>query len=153
MSLKETRFEKRLKSLKSQTKISLIYDDIGRSFERQRLKILAYNRANLLRGKDVAGDDIEPPYTRRTRILKRRKAQPFDRVTLRDTGRFHRSMNFKVSKKSVLFFSKDKVYRKYLEKKYRKDNALLGINKDQIKLVLKIAINDTRIRLKQGIGA
>jgi hypothetical protein len=37
------------------------------------------------------GTDIEPPYTPFTVRLKGFKGQPTDRVTLRDTGDFHRS--------------------------------------------------------------
>jgi len=41
---------------------------------------------------DGGDGPIEPPYTPLTRTIKARKGQPFNRVTLKDTGDFYRSI-------------------------------------------------------------
>ncbi len=47
-----------------------------------------------VRGLD--GEDITPPYTFVTVKIKTAKGQPTDRVTLRDTGDFHKSFHVRV---------------------------------------------------------
>ena len=42
-------------------------------------------------GQDATGQAITPPYRPFTVMMKRQKGQPTDRVTLKDTGAFHRS--------------------------------------------------------------
>lgn len=56
-------------------------------------EIIALNTEEQLfaRGVDATGNPITPPYTPYTVELKKEKGQPYDRVTLRDTGDFHRS--------------------------------------------------------------
>ena len=44
------------------------------------------------RGVDVRGQPLTPPYTARTKVIKARKGQPINRVTLRDTGELHKSI-------------------------------------------------------------
>lgn len=46
-------------------------------------------RDQLNEGVDHQNRPITPGYTLATRIIKRRKGQPADRVTWRDTGRLH----------------------------------------------------------------
>jgi len=48
--------------------------------------------SQLYSGTTKKGDDIKPSYALSTKIIKRRKGQPTDRVTLRDTGDFYNSL-------------------------------------------------------------
>ncbi len=43
------------------------------------------------KGVDVRGRPLTPPYSPRTKVLKAKKGQPTNRVTLRDTGKMHES--------------------------------------------------------------
>jgi len=58
-------------------------------------KIAELNTAKQLEvGLTAKGQPVRPAYADSTKRYKRRKGQPVDRVTLRDTGRFHNT--FKV---------------------------------------------------------
>jgi hypothetical protein len=46
----------------------------------------------MFEGKRADGTSIEPPYSEVTRMIKRAKGQPVNRVTLKDEGDFHRSI-------------------------------------------------------------
>ena len=48
--------------------------------------------SQLYSGTTKTGNDIKPSYALSTKIIKRRKGQPTDRVTLRDTGDFYNSL-------------------------------------------------------------
>jgi len=48
-------------------------------------------RAQLMAGKDAEGQEITPEYRESTKAIKRRKGQPTDRVTLKDTGKFYKA--------------------------------------------------------------
>jgi hypothetical protein len=48
-------------------------------------------RGQLLEGKDAGGQEIQPEYKPITKRIKARKGQPTDRVTLKDTGKFHKA--------------------------------------------------------------
>ena len=50
-------------------------------------------------GKKGDGSDITPKYTPFTKFLKKQKGQPTDRVTLKDTGKFHKSQKVKFTNK------------------------------------------------------
>jgi len=48
-------------------------------------------RAQLMAGKDAEGQEITPEYRPSTKAIKRRKGQPTDKVTLKDTGKFYKA--------------------------------------------------------------
>ena len=69
--------------------------------------ILDANRDQLFAGKDKQGKEIIPEYTPTTISIKKEKGQPTDRVTLKDTGEWHRSLFMKTeSNKIPLKFGK-----------------------------------------------
>lgn len=51
--------------------------------------IVEQQKAQLYSGKRIDGAFIRPPYAPTTIVQKIRKGQPFDRVTLKDTGDFY----------------------------------------------------------------
>lgn len=53
--------------------------------------LLRLNKEQLNQGIKSDGEEIYPPYTPFTVSVKRANNQPFDRVTLKDTGAFQRS--------------------------------------------------------------
>lgn len=58
-------------------------------------------------GKDADGNDLRPFYTRYTQEIKEAKGQPYDRVTLKDTGAFYAAMYAEADGDSVIFGSTD----------------------------------------------
>lgn len=51
--------------------------------------LVEWQKEQLWSGKTSTGAFIRPPYRPLTKIIKRRKGQPTDRVTLKDTGDFY----------------------------------------------------------------
>ena len=80
----------------------------------------------LYEGKDSNNKDIKPSYALSTKIVKRKKQQPTDRVTLKDTGDLYKSIKVD-AKTNELIISANVAYFKYLVTHY-KSNKLLGLN-------------------------
>lgn len=75
----------------------------------EELLIEAMNREDQMYQKGIRadGNDIRPKYTAFTKVIKRQKGQPTNRVTLRDTGDFHRSIGVKWEKKQFRLIAGD----------------------------------------------
>lgn len=80
---------------------------------------------------------ILPMYSRRTIQRKKKKGQPYDRVTLRDTGRFHKSLRVHYTADGFYVFSPSGSvkYLKYIEARYGKD--IYDLQRDNLKMVLR----------------
>lgn len=82
------------------------------------------------------------PYTSKTIKVKQKKGQPYDRVTLRDTGEFHGSLHVEFDDKGFYVTSTDDK-AKYLLARYGKtifrltDENLTTLLRDYIKPSLK----------------
>ena len=59
----------------------------------------------LYSGTTNKGDDIKPFYADSTIKRKRRKGQPFDRVTLKDTGDFYDSLNLIIGNNAMFILA------------------------------------------------
>lgn len=77
-------------------------------------------------GKKKTGGKITPGYRPRTKTLKKKKGQPIDRVTLKDTGAFYDEMILSVRSNTYTITSINKV-SEYLTEKY--GEAIWGLNK------------------------
>lgn len=86
----------------------------------------------LFQGKDANGDEVGPPYTAFTVRLKRKKGQPFDRVTTRDTGDFHKSFFLKFGPSHFEIDATDSK-KGQLIRKYGKD--IIGLTDENIDFV------------------
>lgn len=88
---------------------TLISDIVARNESR----IVALNTEDQLekRGVNSLGISISSyaPYAPKTVYLKRKKGQPWDRVTLRDTGRFHSTFQLKIDQSGFSIISDDKL--------------------------------------------
>lgn len=75
------------------------------------------NLEQLFQGKDSSGKEITPEYTPFTKMIKRAKGQPSDRVTLKDEGDFYQSWKLLADKFPVMFDASDlkapKLFEKY----------------------------------------
>lgn len=91
--------------------------------------ILGLNRDQLFSGKDANGDEILPPYAESTVKRKRRKGSPYDRVTLKDEGEYHQSLEIDFGPDSFLIGSNDSKAI-YLERRYGK--SVYGLNAQSI---------------------
>lgn len=83
----------------------------------------------LMKGLDATGQPIEPAYSPFTVKIKRMKGQPADRVTLKDTGDFHRSVFVAGGGKSFAIGATDAKLAK-LKRKY--GNDILGLTKKSL---------------------
>lgn len=93
------------------------------------------NLGQLLQGIDSRGKQILPLYAPYTVQKKIAKGQPYNRVTLRDTGDFYESVYVEIFKNSFELEATD-VKTKSLKLKYGK--SILGLTDENIKQVAKI---------------
>lgn len=82
------------------------------------------------KSEDRLGIKIHPKYTDFTISIKLSKGQPTDRVTLKDTGAFYRSINV-VANSNQLIIETSIEYARKLVEKYGKD--ILGIQDMEMK--------------------
>lgn len=80
-------------------------------------EIITLNQDQLFAGETADGKEISPQYTPFTIAIKKRKGQPFDRVTLLDTGSFYGKMKIKTIGQ-ILDISSDDPKTPLLLKKY-----------------------------------
>ena len=133
--------------------IEEIQQSINRSckqaFNQYQQKVLDLNRKQMFEG--VKSDDTItlPPYAQSTVRLKIKKLQPYDRVTLKDTGAFYDNLLLEVNENEVKFkISSVLQYPLYLLDRY--SLSILGLNttnktdflNDDILPILKQNIND-----------
>lgn len=99
------------------------------TFEEYKTLIVHYNADEQMYklGQDSKGSVIRPAYSPITVSIKKRKGQPTDRVTLKDTGRFHKTL-IVTPKENHVEISSDLEYAKYLFKRYGDD--VLGIQEE-----------------------
>ena len=116
-----------------------INDVIKETFRQQQKLIVNYNAEEQLYklGEDSKGSIIKPAYSRATVKLKRAKGQPINRVTLRDTGKFHKTL-IVTPFEDYVEISSNISYSKYLLKKYG-DN-ILGIQEELLKDFVKLYV-------------
>lgn len=85
-------------------------------------------------GVDGYGNRIEPPYAPRTIYNKRKKGQPVDRVTLRDTGAFYDAFRLVVDENGFYVTSTDEK-TVYLTKKY--GNEIFRLSNDKLNILVR----------------
>lgn len=95
----------------------------------RRAMIIKMNVDEMYGGVDAEGADISPPYRPSTIRRKRRRNQPYDRVTLRDEGDFHGSVEIEFRDGEFELVSRDQK-AKYLQRKYGDD--ILGLSEDNV---------------------
>ncbi len=113
-----------------QNTIRQLEDSINRSIQ-ESIKanegiIKTLQTSQLFAGKTKEDAKITPDYALSTKIIKRRKGQPTDRVTLRDTGDFYRSIEV-VAGGNAMIIRTIISYSIYLINKYA---DILGLTAD-----------------------
>jgi hypothetical protein len=82
--------------------------------------VILLQQEQMFHGDDSIGGEIDPKYTPFTIQQKRKKGQPTDRVTLKDTGSFYREMFVKYGREDFIVSSRNRKRLK-LERKYGTD--------------------------------
>lgn len=146
-----TKFEKLYRFFLSIEKITnKLLQEIVREYEAYILKLNTEEQL-YRQGINANSENIDDysPYTPFTISLKKKKGQPFDRVTLRDTGDFHESFFLDIDSKSFFFDATDEK-AKELAEKYGED--IFGLTEDSISILQKeILIPELRKRLAKEI--
>ena len=100
------------------------------------------------KGIDREGQAIGPNYTPFTVSIKRSKGQPTDRVTLRDTGDFHKSFQISYENDAFDFFASDQKAKK-LENKY--GGEIFGLTDDNLDETIEITKEDMTLKSQKII--
>lgn len=93
----------------------------------------AYKRMNaeqMYMGVRSDGQAITPGYAASTIEQKKKKGQPYDRVTLRDTGLFHQKIMVYADNENI-YIDSDVEYSKYLAERYT--DKIFGLEKQNRK--------------------
>lgn len=109
------------------------------AFKEQEKLIIKYNAEEQMYklGEDKKGSAIRPAYSPMTIRLKKAKGQPTNRVTLRDTGKFHKTL-IVTPYDTYVEISSNLEYSKYLFKKYGDD--ILGIQEELLEDFVKLYV-------------
>ncbi|WP_182513580.1 hypothetical protein [Rufibacter quisquiliarum] len=95
--------------------------------EENRTTIENWNADQMEAGLRADGTRIEPDYTENTKRIKQVKGQPFDRVTLKDTGAFHNSIRMIAQDNEFLLKGDDP---KTVALKMKYGDAILGLTEE-----------------------
>lgn len=133
-------------------------DEIIRDYYKELINILeslAFDIADTNADQMFAGlraDDteIEPAYKPFTIAIKKEKGQPTDRVTLKDTGEFHRSIFVKFEGDKIIIDSDSDLRNKLVDKYGATIFGLTKQNKQALIRILEKRLNQWAInKLKQ----
>jgi hypothetical protein len=86
------------------------------------------NAEQMFEGRLNDGTPITPAYAAKTIAIKKKKGQPYDIVTLRDTGAFHSSMNA-MADNDLIRVGGNVDYENDLQKKY--SDKIFGLDKEK----------------------
>lgn len=105
-----------------------LQEQIGKILADMEVQFVAWQTEHLFFGHYPDGEDIEPEYTELTKEIKQSKGQPYDRVTLLDTGDFYARIFAKVQGDELVIDSEDWKSDK-LKKKY--GERIFGLSEDE----------------------
>ena len=120
-----------------------VTDEIIRDYYKELINILESlakaiaetNADQMFAGLRADDTEIEPAYKPFTVAIKKEKGQPTDRVTLKDTGEFHRSIFVKFEGDKIIIDS-DNDLRDKLVEKY--GATIFGLTKQNKQALIKI---------------
>jgi hypothetical protein len=111
-------------------------------------KVVRLQTDQMFAGERGDGQAIAPPYTPVTVAIKRRKRQPFNRVTLRDTGDFQDDIVIDYGPDSFAFDSVDDK-REKLVAKYGTD--IFGLNDASLQKLIDTIREDFILNTQKAI--
>lgn len=104
--------------------------EAAESFNESSKEFERLNTEQLYMGITSEGKEITPAYAASTIVRKKSKGQPYDRVTLRDTGQFYQKLDAYADNNKI-YIDSDVDYSKYLAEKYT--DKIFGLSKDNKK--------------------
>tara|TARA_R110000772_G_scaffold176187_2_gene287908 strand:- start:640 stop:1092 length:453 start_codon:yes stop_codon:yes gene_type:complete len=144
--------KKAQKLLNKVVKIRSDFDFIlNEAFESSRKKIVQLNTVNQLfkSGVDNENKAIEPAYTPLTVSIKKRKGQPTNRVTLKDTGDFYRDTDVDFTTKDFTIINFNEKYQKLTEKY---GDEILGLTIESQAILKNIVKDKVGKKLKNKLN-
>lgn len=127
-----------------------ILTHIRESFMDNESIIADLNAEQMFQGQDSDGNPISPPYTEVTKIIKRAKGQPTDRVTLRDTGAFQRRIFLRFAREA---FDLDSSDPKTEELVFKYGDEIFGLNEEtRNKIPELFLIEDLRAAIRRDLN-
>lgn len=117
---------KEFQSQRDQILLALVKDRSG--------VVVLMNQDQLYDGFDGNGDQIAPRYRPSTIATKKRKGQPYNRVTLKDEGDYHESLFIEFGEDYFELKSRDEK-RVYLERKY--GNTIYGLIEENLNALIE----------------
>jgi len=126
--------------------IEQIYQKILKKMEEQ---IIDLNTEMQLfkKGIDSDGQPLPMPYAQRTIAHKKSEGQPIDRITLRDTGAFHRGFFVQYRKGFFQLYSKDDKAKK-LEQEWGEE--IFGLTDESIGFIIPEIIERLQDDIRSG---
>lgn len=119
---------------------------IKESMDRMEDEVEQAQSEQMYRGENADGTEINPTYTRNTVKYKQRKGQPWDRVTLKDTGKFHRANRAEVAPTAIDIINSDSKKGDLVEKYGAR---IFGLNEKSILLLKPITLQNVRFEMKR----
>lgn len=126
-----------------------IHDAAQNAIARTGSTFVDLQRDQLYQGLRSDGEPIVPPYSSSTVSRKKKKGQPFDVVTLRDTGSYYSGIAIDVDGDKIRIESSDSKDAD-LTKKYGKNLLGLGPGKraEYIPTLLPVLIDEIKKQMK-----
>lgn len=121
--------------------------DLAKNRQRQ---IIKFNTDQLDSGQASDGSEVQPSYRPSTIERKKRKGQPYDRVTLKDEGDFHASFFVRFGSDEFEIEATDQK-RVYLERKYGTD--IYGLSPENLGQLIGLINDDFIEALRRQITA
>jgi hypothetical protein len=106
-------------------------------------------REQLFQGLSQNDEPIVPPYSGSTVSRKKKKGQPYDRVTLRDTGSYYSGISIEVTGDKIIIGSSDEKDAD-LSKRYGRNLLGLGPGKmtEYVPVLLPIFISEIKNQMR-----
>lgn len=117
---------------------------IQSSVEKDKEEAIELNTQSQLfnKGIDANGKRIKPAYAKTTISIKKRKGQPTNRVTLKDTGDFYDDTDLDAGKKDFVMINFNEKFPKLIDKY---GGAIMGLT-EQSKAQFSVALKSTILK-------
>lgn len=135
----------KLNVLSKRMKMIPILNIIADTIRKNQERIILAQQGQLFSGINSSGQEIVPEYTSLTKFLKAEKGQPFDRVTLLDTGAFYNAFEVEVFEDAFTIENMDEK-RDQLVSKYGAD--IIGLTLESIEQLSQEYFKDD---MREGI--
>jgi len=117
------RLERKLRELKA-----VVNPTLKQTIDRNKGVLIDQQQTQMNKGRDAFNVSLIPSYAESTIKQKKRKGDPFNRVTLKDTGELYRSIQIDTTTTQAII-STNVEYFKYLVDHYD-TNIILGIQSE-----------------------